>query len=67
MRANACNNHGETEEVYVAKPKVFFIYWLSKNSDFLLSEPRKVSETKVAKLSVHCTVCKLFWLLTLEA
>ena len=37
-------------------PKVLFIYWSSKNHEFLVAKPKMVAKPKVAKPSGLCTL-----------
>ena len=36
------------DTIEVAKPKVLFIYWLSRKPEFLVAKPKMVAKPKVA-------------------
>ena len=42
-----------------AKKGPVFIYWSSKNPEFLVAKPKMVAKPKVAKPSEHCTLALL--------
>ena len=49
--------------IKVAKPKVLFKYWSSKNPKFLVAKPKMVAKPKVAKPSGHF----IFYLFVFDA